>query len=85
MKIKLVQPGYENFTGHMGQVNFTNGISDVDLSVEQQATIAAIYQIDEWNGTADVGPLSVTNDQVNVEDTTGDFNAATAPAPSEPV
>lgn len=31
MKLKLIAQGYENFTGAMGIVNFTNGVSDEDV------------------------------------------------------
>lgn len=35
--IKLTQPGYENFTGQMGQIDFTDGQSDYGVSPQRAA------------------------------------------------
>lgn len=36
--IKLTQPGYENFTGQMGAIDFTDGQSDYGVSPQKAAT-----------------------------------------------
>lgn len=36
--IKLTKPGYENFTGQMGAIDFTNGQSDYGVSPQKAAT-----------------------------------------------
>lgn len=36
--IKLTQPGYENFTGQMGSIDFTDGQSDYGISPQKAAT-----------------------------------------------
>lgn len=35
--IKLTEPGYENFTGQMGQLDFTNGVTDYGVSPQRAA------------------------------------------------
>lgn len=37
--IKLTEPGYENFTGVFGAINFTNGVSDYGVSPQKAATL----------------------------------------------
>lgn len=44
MRIKLTQPGYENFTGIMGAVEFTDGHSDYGVSPQQAGGILGIVQ-----------------------------------------
>jgi len=82
MKIKLTQPGYENFTGQLGNVTFTDGTSDGEVSEQSAAGIAAVYLVDQVVAGVDTGVLNTTNVELNVEDNTGDFNAATNPAPT---
>lgn len=36
--IKLTEPGYENFTGQMGQLEFVNGVSEYGVSPQKAAT-----------------------------------------------
>lgn len=35
MRLKLTQPGYENFNGQLGQIDFTDGLSDYGVSPRQ--------------------------------------------------
>ena len=35
MHLKLTQPGYENFTGQLGAIDFTDGVSDYGVSPRQ--------------------------------------------------
>jgi len=44
MKLKLTQPGYENFTGLMGAVDFVNGVSSQYVSEQQAAGILNIIR-----------------------------------------
>jgi hypothetical protein len=42
---KLLQKGYENFTGLIGHTAFTNGTSTNPLSDAEFASISAVYQV----------------------------------------
>lgn len=44
MRVKLTQPGYENFTGTMGAVEFTDGMSNYGVSPQQAGGILTIVQ-----------------------------------------
>lgn len=44
MRIKLTQPGYENFTGTMGAIKFEDGQSDYGVSPQQASGILNIVQ-----------------------------------------
>lgn len=39
MKLKLTQPGYEGFTGTLGAVEFTDGLSNYGVSPQQAGGI----------------------------------------------
>lgn len=84
MKLQLTQAGYQTFTGQLGITTFTNGLSDMELSVEECAGIANIYQCDKIVTGTDVGKDDITDPSVVTSDTTGDFNVDTAPAPIDP-
>ncbi|MDY7537608.1 hypothetical protein RGU72_04985 [Undibacterium sp. 5I1] len=85
MKIKLIQAGYEAFSGPLGDVVFDNGTSVTDVSEQSAGGIASIYQVERIGepGGVDVGVDDVTDATVNVESDSGDFNAATNEAPQE--
>lgn len=84
-KLKLTQPGYENFTGLLGAITFTNGLSDLEHSPETCAGVAAIMQCDRVIGRTDTGEDDVTDPTIIRHDNTGDFDASSNPAPGEPV
>lgn len=42
MKLKLLEPEYANFTGQMGGVDFTNGVSNYGISPQRAATIQLV-------------------------------------------
>ena len=44
MRIRLTQPGYENFTGPLGAIEFTDGLSDYAVSPQQAGGILGIVQ-----------------------------------------
>ena len=47
MQVKLTQPGWEGFCGHLGQVLFENGVSVEDIGRGDAAFLAGILQIEE--------------------------------------
>jgi hypothetical protein len=46
MKIKIVEPGNESYTGYLGNVQFFGGVSTHDVSEPAAQGIAAIYRIE---------------------------------------
>lgn len=82
MKIRLVQAGYEAYTGQVGLVAFTSGLSDEEVSAQTAAGVAAVVQITIEEGGQNDGIMDVTNPAVDVSDTEGDYDAAEAPAPT---
>lgn len=64
MKIKLVEPGYENLTGELGPfMLFENGISVSDLTLAQVSRLGAVMRIVNVDTEEQVGS---TADSVNV-------------------
>lgn len=87
MRIKLVQSGYETFTGGLGNVDFVDGLSVGSVSKESAAGIAAILQTEvvTEDTLVDVALDDTTDPTTNQEDNTGDFRADVNPAPVEEV
>jgi hypothetical protein len=46
MKIKIVQEGYESFTGNLGDIQFAGGFSVTNVDADTAAGIAAIYEVE---------------------------------------
>lgn len=46
-KLRLVQEGYETFTGLVGHFEFENGVSSHPLSESEQAMISAVFKTEE--------------------------------------
>jgi hypothetical protein len=46
MKIKMVQPGYEQFTGNFGGVEFLDGVSVVDVAPMIATRIANVVRVE---------------------------------------
>jgi hypothetical protein len=46
MKIKMVQPGYEQFTGNFGGVEFVDGVSVVDVAPMIATRIANVVRVE---------------------------------------
>lgn len=46
MRVKIVEPGWGNFTGQMGEVDFVDGVSVEPLSKMQMGRIGASIRID---------------------------------------
>ncbi|UUZ75520.1 hypothetical protein LP414_27780 [Polaromonas sp. P1(28)-13] len=60
MKIKLIQAGYENFTGLFGNIHFAEGVSE-DVTSEIAATFGATLQcevVSEVEVEAEVVPVA---------------------------
>lgn len=51
MKIKLVQKGWEGYTGNFGGVDFRGGVSVIDVSDGEARRLANIVRIDRLDGT----------------------------------
>ena len=47
MKIRIIQAGYETFTGLLGDVKFEDGVSVADVSAEQFAYVRAMFVVAE--------------------------------------
>lgn len=56
--IRLTAKGYENFTGRMGSITFTDGVSDYCVS-PQQADTFGITVTCEYIAVADLTPAPV--------------------------
>lgn len=50
MKIRIVQTGYETFTGLLGDVKFEDGLSVIDVSNEQFAYVRSMFIVEEVQG-----------------------------------
>lgn len=50
MKIKITQPGYEQFTGFFGVVEFANGVSVGDVAPIEAQRLASIVQVENEEG-----------------------------------
>ena len=53
MKMKLTQPGFENLTGRLGITEFVDGTSVNDITFEEFAGLANIYQAEYTVETAE--------------------------------
>jgi hypothetical protein len=88
-KLKLTQPGYENFTGRIAQMDFADGTSVMAHSPETCGGIANVLQCDRVeviNGTdTDTGIDDTTDPTNKVRDNTGDPDVANQQAPTDPV
>lgn len=50
MKIKIVEPGWETFSDHLGFVLFKDGVSVEDVSPAEAARLASIVRIETLEG-----------------------------------
>jgi len=71
-KIQLTEPGFTSFTGQMGNVWFTNGVSNYDVSEEQMAGIAATMRVEHITDAGISVNSDITGTAVIVEDLTGE-------------
>jgi hypothetical protein len=67
MKIRIVQTGYETFTGLLGDVKFENGLSASDVSEQQAAYIGAMFVIAKDDEPVD-GPIASNKTVVDPAD-----------------
>lgn len=66
MKIRIVQAGYETFTGLLGDVKFEGGVSVRDVSEQQAAYVGAMFII--ARDGEEVGSVEPTKPVVVPED-----------------
>lgn len=64
-KIRLTQPGFENYSGQMGLLNFVDGLSTLDVDKHKASRLAAVMLI-EWE---EGGNPSVTQSLLDNTDT----------------
>jgi hypothetical protein len=55
MKIKLIEQGYDKFSGHFGTVLFEDGVSVHDVSDQEIRLLAAIIQVRSVDDGSDPG------------------------------
>jgi hypothetical protein len=74
MKLKLLQPGWTGYTGHLGIANFTNGVSDGDVTHETAEGIACTFQCEfvDSSTLADISVDDTTTPLVNEFDQPND-------------
>jgi hypothetical protein len=59
MKIKIVEKGYQGFTGHLGQIEFVDAVSVNDFNVREALNLGGylrIVEVDEAGN--ELGPVS---------------------------
>jgi hypothetical protein len=59
MKLRVTQPGYENFTGMLGSMHFTNGVSNDDVSAIMAAGMANIVRCEMVENVVAAAPKAV--------------------------
>lgn len=55
MRIKIVEPGWERYSGQLGWTNFTNGVSDDEVSKAEAQHLAAVVRIEEFDVATGAG------------------------------
>ena len=77
MKVRIIEAGYEGFTGYFGTVEFVDGVS-VDASLSEIRTISAVVKIVDADTGNEVGVLAdfSTNQETRA-------NAVTLPTVAE--
>ena len=72
-RIRIVQPGFTTYTGDLHTVTFTNGVSDIDISVVKAQQIAAQFLIEDY---------AVPNQPYGTANTILPMSRAADPAPT---
>ena len=67
MKIKIVEPGWVNFTGHLGAFHFTDNVSDEDIGTADAAFLAGIVSIEVVGTGANPSSAQTIIDNANTE------------------
>lgn len=89
MKIRIVQTGYETFTGLLGDVKFENGVSVADVSKQQMDYVGAMLVVtpedEPINGPVDpiVAPINAPEDLISEGQETTEAPVESADLPSE--
>lgn len=64
MKVRLTQPGFENFTGPMGNTLFEDGLSTTEVSEREFNKLSAVMKVEREDGTTSA-PVDVLLDNAN--------------------
>lgn len=89
MKLRIVEPGWEGFTGNFGGVEFVDGLSvDSDVSAREAGRVASTIRIETEDGKnpsvsqliLDMAAMPMSQDMVR-DANTGSFNSDAPPAP----
>lgn len=85
MHIRLTQPGYENFTGLLGAISFTDGLSDYGVSEQQAGGILIVVtgELVDVTAGADNQPVETPEVEPGAETPVGNPEAEPEPE-SEP-
>ena len=67
MKIRIVQTGYETFTGLLGDVKFEDGVSIADVSEQQAAYVGSMFVVVP-DGETVAGPVEANQPVVDPAD-----------------
>lgn len=57
MKVKIVQKGYEHFTGQIGITMFENAVSVDDVSYREACALAAIFSVRDAETGKEIGAI----------------------------
>lgn len=83
MKMRIVQAGFEGFTGLLGDVKFEDGVSVKDVSAEQFAYVRAMFVVEQVEDEAQ-DQDKTEDEEVPSEEQKQDEKAPEAPeVPSE--
>lgn len=66
MKLKLVQPGYENMTGYLGMTLFQDGLSVNDVPLREARNLGMAIKVEFEDGT-DPNPAQNLLDSMHIE------------------
>lgn len=58
MKVKIVQPGWETYTGLMGLTEFVDGVSTGPVTGRERARLGAVVQVEDLDTGHQVGPAT---------------------------
>jgi len=79
MRLKLTQPGFETYSGQMGVINFTDGLSDNHVRPQDAIRMAATM-LCEWEDGTPANVAQAIIDNAHTAATVEVFNELTADA-----
>ena len=83
MKLRLLDPGMQNYTAQMGAVFFVDGLSTTDVSHKDATRLAAIYRCEYEDGT-NPSVSQFLLDQMNVEAVSTSATTVVVPGSNTP-